>query len=212
MAIPTTKTASGAAPARRLSDLDLRNGCVAAALAVLVGFNVYQPSFARDAGVVYVTVLLQTVLGVAVALLLHRALGRRSLPVALLVVIGVVGGIYTFERLGWRPIDRFWAIAIVEVCVWTPWMMLLALAAICAVPSAVFEAAAIDRASAWFAFRNVTLPLIAPLLLGGVIVRTGDAFRGGWPFTRSAALAFGTLVAGIVLGELVVRVRRWMSR
>ena len=78
--------------------------------------------------------------------------------------------------IGFTP-RSFWAVVIVEVWMWTPFMMLLSLAGLSSVPKALYEAAQVDRASAWFRFRNITLPLVSPLLLLGIVFRTMDTFR-----------------------------------
>ena len=46
-----------------------------------------------------------------------------------------------------------------------------------AVPKYLYEAAEVDQAGAWFRFRHITLPIVAPLLLIGVIFRTMDAYK-----------------------------------
>ena len=60
---------------------------------------------------------------------------------------------------------------------WAPFVMLLSLAGLSAVPKHLYEAAAIDRASTWFTFTRITLPLVAPLLLIALIFRTMEAFK-----------------------------------
>ncbi|HLA43066.1 MAG TPA: sugar ABC transporter permease, partial [Aggregatilineales bacterium] len=49
------------------------------------------------------------------------------------------------------------AIVIVDVWMWSPFVMLLSLAGLSAIPEYLYEAAAIDRASSWFQFRRITL-------------------------------------------------------
>lgn len=70
-----------------------------------------------------------------------------------------------------------WAIVIVDVWMWSPFVMLLCLSGLSAIPSYLYEAAAIDRASAWFQFRRITLPQVMPLLLIAVLFRTIEAFK-----------------------------------
>jgi multiple sugar transport system permease protein len=70
-----------------------------------------------------------------------------------------------------------WAVILVDVWMWTPFMMLISLAGLTAVPKYLYEAAEVDRAGAWFRFRNITLPIVSPLLLIGVIFRTMDAYK-----------------------------------
>jgi len=60
---------------------------------------------------------------------------------------------------------------------WSPFVMLLSLAGLSAIPPSLYEAAAIDRASRWFVFSHITLPLVSPLLLIAVIFRTMEAFK-----------------------------------
>src|SRR4029079_4150780 len=54
---------------------------------------------------------------------------------------------------------------------WTPSAFLVILASLAALPPDVFEAARIDRASAWQRFRHITLPLIQPAIVILVIMR-----------------------------------------
>jgi multiple sugar transport system permease protein len=69
------------------------------------------------------------------------------------------------------------AVLLVDVWMWTPYMMLVALAGLNAIPGYLYEAAEIDRASAWTVFRRVTLPMCAPLLFLAVLFRLTDALK-----------------------------------
>jgi multiple sugar transport system permease protein len=71
----------------------------------------------------------------------------------------------------------FWAITIVDIWMWTPFMMLLCLAALSAVPDYLYESAEVDRASGWFKFTRITLPLATPLVMLAVVFRVIDAFK-----------------------------------
>lgn len=92
-----------------------------------------------------------------------------------------------------------WAVIIVDVWMWTPFVMLLALSGLKAIPDYLYEAAAIDRASRWFQFRRITLPQVAPLLLIAVLFRTIEAFQksfdlvmgmtGGGPGSQTEVIA-----------------------
>jgi multiple sugar transport system permease protein len=70
-----------------------------------------------------------------------------------------------------------WAVIIVDVWMWSPFVMLLALSGLSAIPDYLYEAAVIDRASSWFQFWRITLPQVAPLLLIAVLFRTIEAFK-----------------------------------
>lgn len=75
------------------------------------------------------------------------------------------------------PDLKFLSIVMVDVWMWTPFMMLISLAALQAIPSYIYEAAAIDRASPWRVFRRITLPMCAPLLGLAVLLRATDALK-----------------------------------
>jgi multiple sugar transport system permease protein len=76
-----------------------------------------------------------------------------------------------------NPTLALWAIVIVDVWMWSPFVMLLCLSGLSAIPAYLYEAAAIDRASGWFQFRRITLPQVMPLLLIAVLFRTIEAFK-----------------------------------
>jgi multiple sugar transport system permease protein len=155
-------------------------------------------SFQRTAGLVAVTVSAETLLGFGVAMLLHRKFPGRGIITALLLIPmtlspAVVASFWKYmfnadfgvinwlihSNVPWNGLsDRaFWSVVIVEVWIWTPFMMLLSLAGLNAIPQSLYEAAEVDRASAWFRFRNITLPLVMPMVLLGVIFRAMDTFR-----------------------------------
>jgi multiple sugar transport system permease protein len=70
-----------------------------------------------------------------------------------------------------------WAVVIVDVWMWSPFVMLLCLSGLKAIPDYLYEAAAIDRASPWFQFWRITLPQVMPLLLIAILFRTIEAFK-----------------------------------
>ena len=70
-----------------------------------------------------------------------------------------------------------YAVAITDIWMWAPFVMLLSLAGLSAVPQHLYEAAAIDRAGGWYTFTRITLPLVAPILLIAIIFRTMEAFK-----------------------------------
>jgi len=75
------------------------------------------------------------------------------------------------------PKLALWAIVIVDVWMWCPFVMLLCLSGLNAIPNYLYEAAAIDRASSWRQFWKITLPQVAPLLLVAVLFRSIEAFK-----------------------------------
>ena len=107
----------------------------------------------------------------------------------------------------------------------------MSLAGLSAVPQHLYEAAAIDRASGWYTFTRITLPLVAPILLIAIIFRTMEAFKtfdlayimSGQPTTemisiklykmafqewqtgRSSALAYIVLIVVVAITNIYVK-------
>jgi multiple sugar transport system permease protein len=83
------------------------------------------------------------------------------------------------SRIGRDPVPglALWSVVLVDVWMWSPFVMLLALSGLKAIPNYLYEAAAIDRASPWFQFWRITLPQVTPLLLIAVLFRTIEAFK-----------------------------------
>ena len=170
--------------------------------AVAFKFAQYGAALRTTALFVCVAVAAELVLGFALALALKdRFSGRAFALTALLVpmmlpsaVVAlfwklVLNGHYGIlnQCLGalglgqpqWitDPDLKLLSILLVDVWMWTPFMMLIVLAALNAIPGYLYEAAAIDRASRWKVFRRITLPLCAPLLGLAVLLRATDALK-----------------------------------
>ncbi len=69
------------------------------------------------------------------------------------------------------------SIIAVDVWQWTPFMFLILLAGLQAIPQEPYEAALIDGSSAWQTFIHVTLPLLKPAILVALLLRTMDLLR-----------------------------------
>lgn len=104
------------------------------------------------------------------------------------------------SRFAGKPVPglALFAVVLVDVWMWSPFVMLLVLSGLNAIPDYLYEAAAIDRASPWFQFWHITLPQVAPLLLIAVLFRTIEAFKsfdlvmgmtGGGPGTQTEVIA-----------------------
>ena len=70
-----------------------------------------------------------------------------------------------------------WAIIIVDTWMWTPYVMLICLAGLRSIPDYIYEAAEVDRASAWRTFWSITLPMVAPFLMLAVLFRGIEDFK-----------------------------------
>lgn len=79
----------------------------------------------------------------------------------------------------WRtdPNLKLASLVMIDVWMWTPFMMLIALAGLNSIPTYIYEAAEVDRAGRWMVFRRITLPMVAPLLLLAALLRTTDALK-----------------------------------
>ncbi len=169
---------------------------------------------------VIISVSGQLIVGFGVALLLNRSIpGKGTITTLLLLPMmmsmaivglfwkllyspswGIINYLLRLENFVWisNADVALLAIAITDIWMWSPFVMLLSLAGLSAIPQHLYEAAAIDRASRWFTFRRITLPLVTPLLLIAVIFRTMEAFKtfdlafimtGGGPGTATELIS-----------------------
>jgi len=148
-----------------------------------------------------VSVAVELVLGMLLALVMHRALvGRGLVRTSALIPYGIVTVVAAFawrfawssaeggfvpKVLGWdfdptAVTEGFWNYVVViltEVWKTTPFMALLLLAGLTLVSDELHEAAKVDGASAWQRFWRITVPLMKPAILVALLFRTLDAFR-----------------------------------
>jgi multiple sugar transport system permease protein len=146
-----------------------------------------------------VSVAIELVLGMLLALVMHRALvGRGLVRTASLIPYGIVTVVAAFAwRLAfsnadggfvpalfnWEtdPLTETWPTIFIAIAaeVWktTPFMALLLLAGLSLVPDELHEAARVDGASAWQRFWRITIPLMKIPILVALLFRTLDAFR-----------------------------------
>ena len=145
------------------------------------------------------SVLVEVVLGLCFALVLHRVvIGRRLVRTAVLSPYGIVTVVSAFAWRNafaldsgfvntWLDVHDFswfgqrWSalfvIVLSEVWKTTPFMSLLLLAGLAQVPEELQEAAKIDGATAWQRLFRVTLPNMKGAVLVAVLFRTLDAYR-----------------------------------
>ncbi|MFN8925854.1 MAG: carbohydrate ABC transporter permease, partial [Rhodospirillales bacterium] len=76
----------------------------------------------------------------------------------------------SFQMLGDVTLSP-WAIVIVDTWMWTPYVMLICVAGLRSIPEHIYEAAEIDRASAWRRFWSITLPMALPFIMLAVLFR-----------------------------------------
>jgi multiple sugar transport system permease protein len=200
-------------------------------------------------------------LGLALALLLDSQIRARwlwrslfLLPMILPpVVVGVIwrliynpnfgvlnGALQLFgvdtTQLTWLadPSVALLSIILVDVWEWTPFVFLILLAGLQAIPEEPYEAARMDGSSGWQTFRHITLPLLRPAILVAVLLRTMDLLRifdqvfiltqggpGGvtetislyiyktafrfFDFGYAAAMSLALLLVTVVLSQIYIR-------
>jgi multiple sugar transport system permease protein len=66
---------------------------------------------------------------------------------------------------------------LIDVWQWTPFVTLVLLAGLLSLPREPYEAAVMDGARPWQVFRDVTLPLLRPIIALVVLLRAIDAFK-----------------------------------
>ncbi|MGG7575843.1 carbohydrate ABC transporter permease [Streptomyces sirii] len=143
------------------------------------------------------TVALEAVIGVAMALVMHRAFqGRALVRAGILVPWAVptavsgllwrwifnsdgIANAVTGQHVLWTTEGFHAKVAVIIADVWktAPFIGLLVLAGLQVIDKAVYEAARLDGASALRQFWHITLPLVKPALLVAVLFRTLDALR-----------------------------------
>lgn len=150
--------------------------------------------------VMVTSVAIELVLGMAIALVMHRAIfGRGIVRTSVLIPYGIITVVAAFawqfafapdtgfvnnlpliaEDMDWfgGRFSSFAVIIMAEVWKTTPFMALLLLAGLVTIDRQLYEAAKVDGATAWQRFTRITLPLMKPAILVALLFRTLDAFR-----------------------------------
>ena len=177
-----------------------------------------------------VSVVIELVLGMLLALIMHRTLvGRGLVRTVSLIPYGIVTVVAAFSWFyAWNPdtgylaalfnaeaplTDQFASLAIIilaEVWKTTPFMALLLMAGLALVPDDLLKAASMDGATAWQRFTKVMLPVMKPAILVALLFRTLDAFRifdnifvltkGANDTSSVSMLTYNNLIRGLNLG------------
>jgi len=144
-----------------------------------------------------VSVSITLVLGMLLALVMHRTLfSRGTIRTAALIPYGIVTVAAAYGwYYAWTPgqgylsalfndsaplTSQYKAIAVIilaEIWKTTPFMGLLLLAGLSLVPEDLQKAAKVDGATAWQRFFRITVPLMKPAILVALLFRTLDSFR-----------------------------------
>lgn len=178
-------------------------------------------------------VAIQLVLGTSLALLLNQMGRWRTLLLSLflipVLIAPVVAGFqfrmiyhdqfgplnYIIELLTgglWRgfawiadPKVALFAIMMTDVWQWTPFLMLIVLAGLQSISIELYEAAEVDGATGAQQFWQITLPLILPVIIIGILIRAMDSFKlfdiiylltGGGPGDTTETISYYTYLQG----------------
>jgi multiple sugar transport system permease protein len=176
---------------------------------------------------------IQLVAGTGLALLLNRLRRSRTVLVSLflipVMIAPVVAGFqfrmiyhdqfgplnYIIELvtggrwggLAWiaDPKVALFAVMFTDIWQWTPFLMLIVLAGLQSISPEMYEAAEVDGASRSQTFGRVTLPLILPVMVIGILIRAMDSFKlfdiiylvtGGGPGDVTETISFYTYLQG----------------
>jgi multiple sugar transport system permease protein len=148
------------------------------------------------------TVVLEFAIGLGLAIILNRLnAGQRIYQTVILLPIAmaptIVGLMFRFmmneqygvfnyfmellgmSRTAWlsSPTLALPALVFTDVWQWTPFMMIILLAGLKGLPDEPYEAANIDGASAWQAFRYITIPQLSKIIYIALLLRTIDSLR-----------------------------------
>jgi len=150
--------------------------------------------------IMVVTVAIELVLGMMIALVMHRAIFARGLirtvvliPYGIITVVAAFAWQFAFasdsgfvDNLPLIADEKNWfgghisslvVIMLAEIWKTTPFMALLLLAGLVTIDGSLYEAAKVDGASAWQRFVRITLPLMKPAILVAVLFRMLEGFR-----------------------------------
>jgi len=154
---------------------------------------------------VFWTIVLQTLIGFALAYLIDRkfrghAFWTTIILVPMMLSPAVVGNFWRFlyepqiglfayavsfvsgippteiEMLGNVSLAP-WSIIIVDTWMWTPYVMLICLAGLRSIPDYIYEAAEVDRASPIRQFWSITLPMALPFIMLAILFRGIENFK-----------------------------------
>jgi len=168
----------------------------------LTDFERFWPATGRTAYFTVTALVVELVLGLAIALLLRKTFRGQGLvrvfillplvatPVAvgmmwLLIFEPSIGFANVFMKsLGLGP--QLWlsgtdtalnTLIFIDVWQWTPMVVLILLAGLSTLPEEPDEAARVDGANAWQRFVHITLPLLMPTIAAAAILRSIDAMK-----------------------------------
>jgi multiple sugar transport system permease protein len=194
----------------------------------VLGSQYWWTAFGLTSLITVVSVIIELVLGMCLALIMHRTIvGRGLVRTVSLIPYGIVTVVAAFSwRYAWddktgylsdlvapgaslltEQVPAFFIVVLAEVWKTTPFMALLLMAGLALVPDDLLKAAAMDGAGPWKRFTKVMVPVMKPAILVALLFRTLDAFRIFdnlfilTPGTSSVSIqTYNNLIKGLNLG------------
>lgn len=193
------------------------------------GDGAFWNAFGTTALYVVIAVGLELVVGLAIALALQKQRWAKDLTRSMLlapmfitpIAVGLTFRFLLNDQLGaipamldtigisydfFGPGKALFTLALIDVWQWTPFMVLLLLAGLESIPKEPLDAARVDGAGGLYVLRRITLPLLAPVLVVAILLRSLDAMkvfeyvfattRGG-PGTETETLQYFIYQTGI---------------
>ena len=150
--------------------------CLAIQLALGMGIALLidsdEPGYALIRGVMTLTLVIPpAITGMMFLLMQDAQFGMIPYALRLLGVFDVNQTILASPSLA------LWGVMLADIWQWTPFMVLIFVAGLRALPRDPFESAMIDGASAWQMFTRLTLPMMSKVIAIAVLIRGIDLFR-----------------------------------
>lgn len=129
-------------------------------------------------------------------------------------LIRTIGSLFGEPRLtaswltqaSWAP----WTIVLIDSWQWIPFMTLLLLAGLQAIPEEIYEAARVDGATPWSIFWHITFPIMLPISITAILIRSLEIFKiidiirittGGGPGTATESLVMYVFNQALTFGN-----------
>jgi len=163
----------------------------------------FRASVGRTVSFTFIAIVLETILGVALALLINRKFhGRRIVQALMLlpvvatpVALGMAWKLILEPSIGFANValqffgfsarkfiatttfESMFVLILIDVWEWTPLIMLMSYAGLMTIPQDPYESALIDGASKWQTLTKITLPLASSSILVAVLMRLIDLVK-----------------------------------
>jgi multiple sugar transport system permease protein len=147
------------------------------------------------------TVVIEFVLGLAIALLFNRRIRGKRLWMSFLIipmvitptiisliwklmlnteygVLNYILSLFSIAKINWLGYENaLWSVMMVDIWEWTPFVALILYAGLQSLPQEPYEAVVVDGASPLQIFYYLTLPLLKPMIFIAILLRSIDSLK-----------------------------------